>query len=314
MDWLSEKQLAGAVLDALTASICVVDRHGVIVAVNEAWRHFAAENGGNKSFLGTNYLDVCRRAVGNGANDAHRFGQRIQEVLSGKLKRFEAEYPCHSQHEQRWFLARVTPIIGANEEDPGRAAVITHQDITARKRLEFELKRLAETDDLTGLKNRRRFFESAAKVLTRVKRDSAPASLFVVDLDHFKCINDTHGHAAGDEALCHTARQLALALRRSDVLARIGGEEFGVLLPNTDEWGATMLAERVREAIADSRPNVGAGQISLTASIGVASFSRTDATPDAALDRADKALYRAKNDGRNLVRTSTLNRMAVNVA
>lgn len=307
MDWLSERQHAGAVLDALTASICVVDRNGVIVAVNEAWRKFSADNGGRGAYLGDNYLEVCRQATGAGAEAARRFGERVEDVLSGGTERFETEYPCHAPTVRRWFLARVTrlrPDALATEGDVDCAAVVSHQDITPRKAMEFELKRLSETDELTGLKNRRKFVAGASKALERLKRDDTPASMFIIDLDNFKSINDSHGHAVGDKALCHAADQFKRALRRGDLLARIGGEEFAVLLPNTDEWGAIMVAERVRAFIAGSPPETEAGKLYLTASIGVTSLRVTDRSPDDAMGRADTALYRAKEDGRDRVRAS----------
>ncbi|MCG6115819.1 MAG: GGDEF domain-containing protein [Mesorhizobium sp.] len=245
MDWLSERQLAGAVLDALTASICIVDHNGVIVAVNEAWRRFSNDNGGKGAFLGANYLDVCRNATGTGADAARGFGQKIEDVLSGHCERFETEYPCHSPIQRSWYLARVTRLRSpetTSSADTNSVVVISHQDITSRKVLEFDLKKLSETDELTGLRNRRRFLAGANKALDRLKRADTPASLFIIDLDHFKTINDTHGHAVGDKALCHAAEQFRRAIRRRDLLARIGGEEFAVLLPNTDEWGAIMVA------------------------------------------------------------------------
>lgn len=305
MDWLSERQLAGAVLDALTASICVVDHHGVIVAVNEAWRRFANDNGGKGAFLGENYLDVCNRATGIGADAAYLFARRVEDVLSGQLQRFETEYPCHSPKQRRWFLARVTGLRREASADSERVAVISHQDITSRKLLEFDLKRLAETDELTGLKNRRRFLASANKALQRTKRTDTPASLFIIDLDHFKTINDTHGHAVGDKALRHAATQFKQSIRRRDLLARIGGEEFAVLLPSTDEWGAVMVAERVRTLLAGSTFKAGSATIALTVSIGVTSLHRNDHGPDDALGRADRALYCAKDGGRNRVRASS---------
>lgn len=303
MDWLSERQLAGAVIDALTASICVVDRAGVIVAVNEAWRNFSNDNDGRGAYLGENYLDVCRNATGPGADAARRFGQNVEDVLAGRSHRFETEYPCHSPKMRRWFLARVTRM-RTGEMANDSAAVVSHQDITARKLMEFELKKLSETDELTGLKNRRRFLASADKALARVKRDNTPASMFIIDLDNFKSINDAHGHAVGDKALCHAALQFKQAIRRGDLLARIGGEEFAVLLPETDEWGAIMVAERVRAFIAASLPETEAGTLKLTASIGVTSLRGSDRDPDDALRRADQALYRAKDEGRDRVRAS----------
>ncbi|WP_164730644.1 GGDEF domain-containing protein [Pelagibacterium montanilacus] len=308
MDWLSERHLAGAVLDALTASICIVDPNGDIVAVNQAWRRFSHENGGKGGYVGENYLDVCKRATGTGADAAHRFGRNVEDVLAGRRDRFETEYPCHAPRLRRWFLARVVWVHPAgNEVDDhkGRFAVISHQDITTRKLLEFELKRLAETDELTGLKNRRKFLERTGKALVRLRRDGVPASMFIIDLDDFKAINDTHGHAVGDQALCYAADQLKRSTRRGDLLARIGGEEFAALLPNTDEWGAVMVAERARSALAASQAATDAGPLRLTASIGVTVLQTDDRGPDAALGRADEALYRAKDEGRNCVRASS---------
>lgn len=314
MDWLSERQLAGAVLDALTASICVVDGNGVIVAVNEAWRQFSNDNGGRGSFLGQNYLEVCRRASGPGADAATRFGEKVADVLSGGCHRFETEYPCHSPQARRWFLARVTRLRAAGSTGAEVVAVISHQDITERKLIEFELKWLAETDELTGLKNRRKFLAGVQKALDRLKTGGSPTSMLIIDLDHFKAINDTHGHAVGDEALCHAAEQFKKELRRGDLLARIGGEEFAAILPNTDEWGAIMVAERVRARLAATPFESRAGPMNLTASIGVTSLQGTDRSADTALSRADNALYRAKNEGRDRVRASTVGLLSPIVA
>lgn len=260
------------------------------MAVNEAWRRFSNDNGGKGAFLGENYLEVCRRATGPGADAARRFGQNVEDV---RCERFETEYPCHSPSQHRWFLARVTRLRTsemASITDAESVAVISHQNITSRKVLEFDLKKLSETDELTGLRSRRKFLASAEKALGRLKRAETPASLFIIDLDHFKTINDTHGHAVGDEALCHAAEQFRRAVRRRDLLARIGGEEFAVLLPNTDEWAAIMVAERVRALMAASPLHTKSGEVDLTASIGVTTLRRSDRNPEDALGRADRAL------------------------
>lgn len=303
MDWLSERQLAEAVLDSLTASICVVGQDGTIVAVNETWRNFARENRGEGSFLGENYLEVCRKARGTGARAAHQFGAAIARVLAGDSERFEVEYPCHAPRQKRWFLARVTPLrrkLDASKAPP--AAIISHQNVTDRKQLELRLRRLADTDELTGVANRRKFMTVATHLLEKMKSGNKPGSLVSMDIDHFKAINDTHGHAAGDAVLCFVVNKLRRHLRSVDIFARIGGEEFAMLLPDTDEWGAVMVAERMRAGIAAAKFSSAGKAIALTASFGVTAFDPQGDDVDAALRRADAALYQAKNEGRDKVR------------
>jgi diguanylate cyclase (GGDEF)-like protein len=210
---------------------------------------------------------------------------------------FELEYPCHSPTESRWFLGRVTPI---GVEQGG--AVVSHLNITARKLMEFELAKLASTDHLTGLPNRRYFLEAASRELERVRRFGGLASVVMIDLDHFKALNDTYGHAAGDEALRSVTR--ACRLRDTDVLARWGGEEFVALLPGTDEEGALIVAEKLRCAVSDEPIEVGSTNITVTASLGVAQVWSHDKAIDEALGRADRALYTAKKAGRNRVKRS----------
>jgi diguanylate cyclase (GGDEF)-like protein len=167
--------------------------------------------------------------------------------------------------------------------------------------------RLASVDALTGLTNRRHFHEIAERELPRARRYDTPLALILVDLDHFKLINDAHGHLVGDRALVHAATLLASALRETDVIARHGGEEFAVLLPMTDRDGAAEVAERCRRRLADT-PLVtdGAGPIKVTASFGVTGCagSRCGSLDDL-LREADAALYRAKHAGRDRVEIAT---------
>lgn len=303
MDWLSERQLAEAVLDSLTASICVVEPGGTIVAVNDTWRRFSRENKGENAFLGENYLTVCKKAKGSGARAAHRFAEAIEKVLAGDGERFEVEYPCHAPRQKRWFLARVTPLRRKLDESKAPvAAIISHQNVTDRKRLELKLRRLADTDELTGIANRRKFLTVASHLIEKTRSDDKPASLISLDIDHFKAINDTYGHATGDKVLCFVVDQLRRELRSVDTFARIGGEEFVILLPETDEWGAVMLAERMRTKIASARFSSAGAGISLTVSFGVTAIDPRGDDVDAALRRADAALYQAKNEGRDKVR------------
>lgn len=164
--------------------------------------------------------------------------------------------------------------------------------------LNTRLERLALTDDLTGLSNRRAFFARGAEEVKRARRFGTPLALFMVDLDEFKRVNDTHGHETGDRALQGVAARLRENLREVDLLARLGGEEFGILLPNTGASGALELSERLRRAFETELPGAG---VTLTLSIGVAAFGKEAADLDALLRAADNALYRAKNLGRNRV-------------
>jgi diguanylate cyclase (GGDEF)-like protein len=232
---------AGAVLDALTSHICVLDASGVITLVNEAWRQFALENSSvaTRTGVGTHYLDVCRAATGPGSEEAAAFADGVRGVLEGRNGLFQLEYPCHSPTENRWFVGRVTPLKGSE-----RGAVVSHMNVTDRKLVEFELARLAATDSLTGLPNRRFFLDMANREVDRVRRFRVPASVVMIDVDHFKDINDTYGHAAGDDALRHLAVSFRASLREVDVLARLGGEEFAVLLPGPMRVARSALRRR----------------------------------------------------------------------
>ena len=302
MDWLSERQLASAALDALTSNICVVDRSGTIVAANETWRRFSRDNDGQEDFVGENYIDICMKATGRDAQTANRFGAAIVKVLAGECDHFEVEYPCHGSRERRWFLARVTPLRSKEYHAPKPiAAIISHQNITERKTLELKLRRLADTDELTGIPNRRKFMSIAATLMDQIRVSNKPASLIGVDLDRFKTINDTYGHGVGDEVLCFVVDMINSGLRSVDTLARTGGEEFSILLPDTDEWGAIMVAERLRESVSAASFATDNQSIRLTINLGVTALDPKEHSLDAALSRADSAMYKAKHAGRNRV-------------
>ena len=172
------------------------------------------------------------------------------------------------------------------------------------QRLVSRLRHLSSHDPLTGLLNRRAWEEALAVERLRLHRAPRFTALLVVDIDHFKRLNDQHGHSAGDAALVTVARALKATARGTDVVARLGGEEFGMLLPDTDVAGAGLAAERVREAVAQLRIMVGEAPAPVTVSVGAAVLpprNTTGLTLDSLLRRADAALYRAKAEGRNRV-------------
>jgi diguanylate cyclase (GGDEF)-like protein len=179
---------------------------------------------------------------------------------------------------------------------------LAHLEIAAlrekQKQMELairELTRVASTDELTGLRNRRRFGEELGAACALAARQGSPVSLIMLDVDHFKSYNDSFGHIAGDQVLCIFAEILSGICREYDIIARVGGEEFTVLLPATDRLGAEEAGERHRQALETHdwplRP--------ITASLGIATGSDADFTPIGLMDQADRALYQSKREGRN---------------
>ncbi|WP_029895659.1 sensor domain-containing diguanylate cyclase [Desulfohalovibrio reitneri] len=164
-----------------------------------------------------------------------------------------------------------------------------------------DLERTTVTDPLTGLPNRRFLQIEASRLVKLHERSGEPMACLMIDLDHFKRINDTHGHTAGDEVLRRMGDLLAAILRGSDMVVRYGGEEFAVLAPNTSMDEACQLAERIRAGVAELEVSFGGQTIPLSASIGVSelNFSKARRSLEEVLDLADKALYRAKGEGRN---------------
>jgi len=170
--------------------------------------------------------------------------------------------------------------------------------------------RLATIDALTGLMNRRAFLRGASIELSRSSRYDLPLSALLVDIDHFKQVNDKHGHAMGDRALVEVSNAVTKTLRSPDVTCRWGGEELVVLLPNTNLEGAVVVAERLRERIAALELTSATGELRLTASLGVAQLRGAESF-DGLIERADLAMYEAKSGGRNRV---VANRVASTVA
>jgi diguanylate cyclase (GGDEF)-like protein len=183
--------------------------------------------------------------------------------------------------------------------------IITLVDISDQKVLQKKYEMLAATDALTGLSNRRAFFSVLEQHLSLANRYSRPLSIILADIDHFKGVNDSFGHQAGDAVLAHFARLMKNTLRTSDIAARIGGEEFALLLPETASQGAYCLAERLRSAVVENVCYHAGDPIHLTVSFGLACLSGESHSGAPSCDEfmhlADDALYCAKREGRNRV-------------
>lgn len=192
---------------------------------------------------------------------------------------------------------RITPLMDGRNKFVGR--LIVWRDITGLKQTQAKLERLATIDGLTGIYNRRSFMEKAENEVKRSLRLGKDMSIALIDLDHFKQINDAYGHPAGDKALTDFARLCMRNIRVIDVFARFGGEEFALLMPETDSDKAFQVCERLRLNVANSLVNFDGHAISLTISVGVSSLLGDNDTLDKILQRADQALYRVKQSGRD---------------
>ena len=178
----------------------------------------------------------------------------------------------------------------------------TVRDITEQKRLELRLRQLSRTDELTALFNRRYFMQRLLQELARYRRYGRPTSVVLFDFDYFKRINDTHGHSAGDQVLVSVGKLLRDRLRTNDIPARLGGEEFALLLPETGLEEAIGVAEKIRQLVQEQTFTSEQGRcFDVTITSGVSAFQGAEETVEAILHRADQNLYQGKRSGRNRV-------------
>lgn len=239
-------------------------------------------------------LVAAPRRLLTGAFEADR------EALSASLARSAvALAPWHEAFRwgagERWLEVRARAWRDAEGETVWDGWL---EDITERKRDEARLRRLITTDTLTGLLNRRGFMASGRAVLAHAARFRRPVAVTMLDLDHFKALNDAHGHAAGDIALQEFARLCRDCLRPYDLIARVGGEEFAAMLADGDAEEARQVFERLRRTVAEAEIVLGGETLHVTVSLGLA-FVPPGGDLDEGLTRADRALYRAKQSGRN---------------
>lgn len=197
-----------------------------------------------------------------------------------------------------WLKANIISIQNEGPVIDGQMIII--RDVTERKQFEEKLYYLSTTDELTGLYNRRYFIRIAEDELERAKRYQKYFSIIMMDIDHFKTINDTYGHSAGDKVLKSLGLLLLNRLRKNDTTARLGGEEFGVILPETNLDQAYIAAEQIRNKVVSSPVEYEGQEINYNLSAGVASYSSSTNSLEDILREADRALYQAKEKGRNM--------------
>lgn len=293
-----------AILDAVDDHIVVVDGQGEILFVNRSWCTFGDNNDCllEGSWRGVNYLQHCDTAAEAGDSFGAVASKGIRGVIEGGRSQFYFEYPCHSDSQQRWFMMRIKPLEGMDQQ----YFVISHTNITERKAAEEEVLNLARIDGLTGIANRRTLDEFIHEEWRRCARQRQPISLLMIDLDHFKMLNDYYGHMLGDDCLQQVAGVLKRFTRRpSDIGARYGGEEFAVVYGNTSQQEALQMAEKIVAAITNLKIANDNSPVApyLTLSIGIATFAPDsgDTTEAQLIKQADDNLYRAKNEGRNCI-------------
>jgi diguanylate cyclase (GGDEF)-like protein len=229
--------------------------------------------------------------------------QRVEHHRRGDGIGLDLLYPGVGWFRDTKFRTRsgsiATFAVDINENKRREAEL--EQEIKRRMALEEQLRAQANTDPLTGLANRAALLERGNSEFIRARRFGDDLAVMMMDVDHFKQVNDRYGHGAGDEVLRRLARTAAGTVRNVDLVGRLGGEEFAIILVRTRAREAVACAERIRASIAALEFESPNGTFSITASFGVTQAMGDDASFAAVLNRADKALYRAKHDGRNRV-------------
>ncbi len=290
------EQFLLAALNSLTDRIAILDHSGALLAVNECWRR--AEGGflGSSCPIGGNYLEAIRAELGERAAGLMRdIVDGIVDVIHKQQAELHVEYPFHEEDRKRWFVLHVTRSRGPG----GTRAVLAHENITARKLNEEHLRHCANHDPLTGAANRSLFMESLQQAVFQKAWDRTYSfAVLFIDVDGFKEINDVYGHLVGDQVLVAAARRIRGCLRENDMLGRIGGDEFVLLLNNLDNVGEAMeIHQRIAGEL--SQPYmISDVKIAAPVSIGLALSDREFVNPEEVIQAADEAMYRAKKSGK----------------
>ncbi len=269
------------VFEVISQGILVVDKDGVVLEANSAALHAVREYFGFEGApVGSRLQDIFSDP--DMCNAAKNCGEQRREIAlclkTGDVFLSLDFYPLGSHHD---------------------GAVMIINNITGQRLYELQLKEQADMDPLTGVLNRSGFEQAYSLMRAVLFEKKQSLSLFMLDLDHFKAINDTFGHAMGDKVLKHFAMLLRSSLRDEDVIGRIGGDEFAVLLPNLHKTDAAKIAERILKNVDETRLMEEGSLVGYTVSIGIAGDEKSDSYLSEVLTQADSALYQAKHQDRN---------------
>ncbi|MCC2617802.1 GGDEF domain-containing protein [Aestuariibacter halophilus] len=293
------EQLRG-ILAALPDPAFILSRSGKYVAVFGGRDNRYYHDG--SSLVGKNLSDVLK------PDKARWFLDNINNALQSSSMTI-VEYELSDKDVQGlpdtgpeapiWFEGRIQPLDFSPEDEP--VVLWVASNISARHHLEKSLRYLSDTDQLTGLGNRRKLDHELPRQFANYLRYNTPASLIMLDLDNLKTINDAHGHQVGDKVIVAMADICRAELRQTDIACRFGGDEFVIILPNTDQEQAQQFATRIHSAFEQRATEFTCEDSNATVSIGVTSFLDTDASHEDTLRRADQFLYQAKHGGKNRV-------------
>ncbi|MFY0614826.1 MAG: diguanylate cyclase [Hyphomicrobiaceae bacterium] len=287
------KQRLNDAIDAIPDAFAYYDKDDVLRIFNAQYRALYPLS---KEYIyeGATFEEIIRGGVANG-----QYRDAIGKEDEWIANRMAEHANPQTALEQRLGDGRWVRVEERKTKDGGRVGV--RVDVTQLKETEQELRHLSVTDHLTGISNRRKFLSDLKAAHGKVRQDRGTYSLVMIDVDHFKNVNDTFGHAMGDQVLKRLSQLIKSELRPLDQVCRYGGEEFVVLLPDTSIGGAFSTAERIRNAAKDQLFETDGQSIQITISVGATQIDSRDEQFDAALARADSALYQAKELGRDRV-------------
>ncbi len=291
------RDLGASIVNSLSPHIAILDENGEVLAINNAWREFSKLNPPSPHNLteGDNYLTSCKLQLPEANPEAEAFCQAFQALCNNVLLEFSLEFSSNLPTGTRWFLGKMTSFPSMNRKH----IVISHEDITELKQAQSEIHHLAYFDSLTGLPNRILFLDRLEQAINKAKREENLVALLFLDLDRFKIINDTLGHTAGDQLLQTISQRLKSLVRGSDTVARMGGDEFMILLPDLDNPEDAAVIARKLLKIIPMKTKVQDQDIFPSASVGIALYPNDAWDGDSLITFSDMAMYHAKEKGRN---------------